>query len=189
MPANRGFHGDGKKPPRVKPNVIRKEGARMKKLVAGILLCLLLIPFYAIADEKSDLAEKVMTLTNMNKMLEQAKQQVLQMQAQMMDQFDIPENKKDDALAFQKKLTEKTFEIMSFDNMHNEYVRLFTDVYTVEELRGMISFYESAVGKSMIEKQPLIIRRAMQLSQERMKILIPEIKRMTEEFKSALKEE
>ena len=82
----------------------------------------------------------------MNKMLEQAKQQVLQMQAQIMDQFDIPEDKKDDALAFQKKLIEKMFEIMSFDHMHKEYVDLFSDVYTVEELKGMISFYESPIG-------------------------------------------
>ena len=159
----------------------------MKKIAVLMFVCLSLIPFYAIADEKSDLAEKVMMLTNMNKMLEHTKKQVIQMQAEMIEQFDIPEDKKGDALEFQRKLTDKTFEIMSFDKMYHEYVKLFTEIYTVDELKGMISFYESPVGQSMIEKQPLIMNKAMKLSQERMKILIPEIKRMTEEFKSTLK--
>jgi len=160
-----------------------------KQLVAGILLFLVSSPFYAMAGTKSDLAEKVIALTHMDKMLEQSKQQVLQMQTQIMEQFDIPEEKKDEAMAFQKKLTEKTFEIMSFDNMHHEIVGLFTDVYTVEELNGMISFYESPVGRRVIEKQPLIMNRAMQISQKRMNVLFPEIRRMTEDFKSRLKKE
>ena len=157
----------------------------MKKLFTGISF-LLLIPFSAIADEKSDLAEKIMTLTNMTGMLEQAKHQVLQMQAQIINQFDIPEEKRDEALAFQKRVTEKTFEIMGFDKMHTEHVSLYTAVYSVEELKGMISFYESPIGQSMIEKQPIIMRKAMQLSQERMKALIPELERISEEFKSTL---
>ena len=40
----------------------------------------------------------------------------------------------------------------------------------------------------MFEKQPLIIKKAMQISQERMKILIPEIERMARGFESTLKE-
>jgi hypothetical protein len=168
---------------------VRKKGDRMKKLLFVIFIFLSLNPLYAMADEKADLAEKIITLTKMNKILEQTKLQVLQMQAQMIDRFDIPEDKKDDALAFQRKLIEKTFEIMSFDTMHNEYVKLFTDVYTIEELKGMISFYESPIGQSMIEKQPLIIKKVMELSQERMRILIPELKKMIEEFENNLKKE
>jgi uncharacterized protein len=161
----------------------------MKKLLVGMFLFLTLNPFYAIADERADLADRIMTLTNMNKMLDHAKQQVLQIQTQTMNQLDIPEDKRDDALAFQKKMTEKIFEIMSFDNMHKEYVDLFSDVYTVEELKGMITFYESPIGQSMIEKQPLVMNKAIQISQDRMKRMIPEIKRMTEEFRRTLKNE
>ncbi len=161
----------------------------MKKLPVAIFLLLSLTPFCAAAGEKDALAEKVMALTNMNRMLEQTKVHVLEMQAQMMDQLNIPEDRKDEALAFQKRLVEKTFEIMSFDTMHDEYARLLADVYTVEELEGMISFYESPVGRSMIEKQPLIIKKAVALSQERVKVLIPEINKMAEEFKRKLKKE
>lgn len=69
-----------------------------------------------------------MTVTKMSKMLDQTKQQVSQLQEQMMNQFDVPEDKKLAASVFRKKLNEKAFEIMSFDNLHDEYIRLFTDV-------------------------------------------------------------
>lgn len=161
----------------------------MKAIVAGLLLLgLSLMPSWAAADEKAQLAEKVMVLTNMDQTLEHAKQQVLHMQARMMDQFDVPAEKNDEALAFQNRIIEKTFEVMSFNRMHDEYVKLFTDVYTVEELRGMVSFYESPVGRSMVEKQPIIINRTMTLTQERMKVLIPELNRMAEEFRKSLHE-
>jgi hypothetical protein len=161
----------------------------MKKMIAGIALCLLFIPFNATADEKTDLAEKIISLTNMNRMLEQTKEQVLQMESQMMDQFDIPADQKAAAAAFRKKLTEKTFEIMSFDNMHDEYAALFAEVFTLDELKGLVAFYESPVGRSMIEKQPVIIQRAMQITQKRMAVLVPEIQKMAKEFEASLKKE
>jgi hypothetical protein len=125
----------------------------------------------------------------MSRMLEQTKQQVLQMESQMMDQFDIPADKKEAAAAFRKELTEKTFEIMSFDSMHSEYAALFAEVFTLEELKGLVAFYESPVGKSMIEKQPIIIQKAMQISQKRIAVLIPEIQKMAKEFEASLKKE
>ncbi len=158
----------------------------MKKLIAAITLLVLLIPFYAVADEKTDLAEKLITLTNMDKMMEQTKQQILQMESQMVGQFDVPEEKKADAMAFQKKLTEKTFEIMNFDDLHKDYAALFAEVYSLEELKGLVAFYESPVGQSMIEKQPVVIQKAMQISQKRMASLIPEIQKMSEAFKASL---
>lgn len=161
----------------------------MKKFAAGITILLLLLPFYALADEKYDLADKIISLTNMSRMMEQTKQQVLQMESQMMGQFDVPEDKKDAAAAFQKKLTEKTFEIMDFDNMRNEYAALFAEVFTMDELKGLVAFYESPVGRSMIEKQPIIVQKAMQMSQKRMAVLIPEIQKMAKEFESSLKKE
>ena len=161
----------------------------MKKLIAAIALLSLLIPFYAVADEKTALAEKLINLTNMDKMMEQTKQQILQMESRMIGQFDVPEEKQGEALAFQKKLTEKTFEIMKFDDLHKDYAALFAEVYTLEELKGLVAFYESPLGQSMIEKQPVVIQKAMQISQKRMATLIPEIKKMSEAFEAELEKE
>jgi len=41
-----------------------------------VIFLILLVPFSALGDEKIDLAKEMMELTNMKKMMEQAKKQV-----------------------------------------------------------------------------------------------------------------
>ena len=159
----------------------------MKKIL--FVICLfLVVPFSAYGEEKIELAKEIMELTNMEKMMDQLKEQVFQLQNQLVSQLNIPEDKKEETLEFQKKLTAKIFEIMDFDNLENEYVNLFTSVYTIEELEGIINFYKSSVGKSMLEKQPLIVKKAMEISQNKLKELIPEFQKMSREFELSLKE-
>jgi uncharacterized protein len=146
-----------------------------------------LLPCSARADEKVDLAKEIMELTHVNKMMDQVKAQVLQLQSQILAQLDIPENKREEAERFQKKVHDKIFEVMSFEQMQKEYVELYSSVYTLEEMKGMIQFYKSPVGKSMIEKQPTIVKKSIDISQSKVRILIPELQKITEEFEHALK--
>lgn len=157
------------------------------KEIAFIML--LFIPFSAYGDEKEQLAKELMELTNMGQMIEQVNVQAKQMGQDIMAQFDIPEDQKEKAAEFQGRLYDKIFETMSFKEMENEYIELFTSVYTVEELKGIVDFYKSPVGKSLIKKQPMIIQRAMAISQNKMSVLLPEIEKMAKEFSSTLKEE
>jgi uncharacterized protein len=154
----------------------------------SLLFCLMwLLPCSARADEKVDLAKEIMELTHVNKMMDQVKAQVLQLQSQILAQLDIPENKREEAERFQKKVHDKIFEVMSFEQMQKEYVELYSSVYTLEEMKGMIQFYKSPVGKSMIEKQPTIVKKSIDISQSKVRILIPELQKITEEFEHALK--
>lgn len=160
----------------------------MKKLCAGLIVVMMLLPISAVADPKVELSEKLISLMNMDKMMEQTKQQVLQMTSQMMNQFSVPEDQHESAAEFQKKVMEKTFEIMSFDNLHRENAGLFAEVFTLEELKGLVAFYESSVGKSLVKKQPVLMQKAMQLSQRKMAVLIPELEKMAKAFEASLEE-
>ena len=42
----------------------------------------------------------------------------------------------------------------------------FAEVYTLDELRGLLAFYESPVGKRMIELQPAVMARTMAIGQQ-----------------------
>ena len=77
---------------------------------------------------------------------------------------------------------------MSFDNLHREYAGLFAEVFTLEELKGLVAFYESSVGKSLVKKQPVLMQKAMQLSQKKMAVLIPELEKMAKAFEASLEE-
>ena len=160
---------------------------KIKQLVFFIVL--LVIPLSAYGDEKTQLAKELMTLTNMNQMLKQVQAQAKQMGREIMAQFDIPENQREKAAAFQNRLYDKIFETMRFTEMENEYIELFTSVYTVEELKGIVDFYKSPVGKSLIQKQPMVIQKAMEISQNKIRVLMPEIEKMAKEFAETLEEE
>lgn len=150
-------------------------------------ICLiLLLPLAALGDEKNELAREIIELTRVKQIIEQLKGQVKQMEHQLLGQFEIPEGKKEIFIDYQNKLNDQVFEIMGFEEMENEYLDLFTSTYTIEELKGLVAFYKSPVGKSMIEKQPQIIEKAMMMSQRRLQILIPELQKITAEFEQAL---
>jgi len=88
----------------------------------------------------------------------------------------------------QSKIQEMIFNELSWDKMKSEYVKLFTDVYTIDELRGIAQFYKSPIGQSLIKKQPIIFQKSMMISQSKMQNLIPKLKKMTEEFAESINE-
>ncbi|RJQ77864.1 MAG: DUF2059 domain-containing protein [Desulfobacteraceae bacterium] len=154
----------------------------------SILFCLiLLMPLAAFGDEKTELAKEFMELTHVNRLVDQIRAQVMQIQDQVVAQMDVPDDKKDEATAFQKQVQGKVLEIMDFEQMHNEYITLFASTYTLEELKGMIKFFKSPAGQSLLEKQPGTIQRALEISENRVGMLIPELQRMSQDFEQSLK--
>ncbi len=153
-----------------------------------ITLILIILPVLSFAGEKENLAEEIMKLTDVKKMMDQFKFQMQQMQFQMMEQVDISEKYKGKAIEFQSKIQEMIFNELSWDKMKSEYVKLFTDVYTIDELRGIAQFYKSPIGQSLIKKQPIIFQKSMMISQSKMQNLIPKLKKMTEGFAESIKE-
>jgi hypothetical protein len=50
----------------------------------------------------------------------------------------------------------------------------------------MIRFFRSPAGQNMLEKQSMVIQQALEISQNRVGMLIPELQRMTEEFEQSV---
>lgn len=63
------------------------------------------------------------------------------------------------------------------------FIQLYLDVYTEEEIDGIVSFYKSPVGKAMIEKAPVLMQRMMPMMQKLMGDMQPEIQKIVEEAK------
>jgi uncharacterized protein len=155
--------------------------------IGAIVLCLsLLVPLSGFADQQTELAKEFMELTHVNKMMDQVEAHVLQMEDQIIAGMQIPAGKEKEAAAFQEEVHKTVVEIMDFEQMRKEYIELFTSVYTEEELRGMIGFFKSPAGQSMLEKQSMVIQQALEISQNRVGVLIPELQRMTAEFEQSL---
>ena len=57
-------------------------------------------------------------------------------------------------------------EHLSWDQIEPDYVALYTDLYTEEELRQIIAFYQTDVGQKMVEVMPEMAVRSQQIAQQ-----------------------
>jgi hypothetical protein len=56
---------------------------------------------------------------------------------------------------------------------------LYDEVYSEEQITGILAFYKSPAGQAFLNKMPLLVSKSMEMRQ--MADLIPEIQRITTE--------
>ena len=72
-------------------------------------------------------------------------------------------------------------EALDWDTMRPQYVAMYVDTFSQEEVDGLIAFYQSPLGTALLDKMPLLIQRSMQLAQQRMLPLLQKIEEMAKE--------
>ena len=62
--------------------------------------------------------------------------------------------------------------------MKPEFIKLYDDTYTEDEISGILLFYQSAPGQAMLAKSPVLMANTMALIQKRMAEIKPELDEM-----------
>lgn len=156
----------------------------MKRRIAAVLVTLLWFGSARAPAQQTPqaMAEELLNLLDMQEQMEHIVAQIQEMQAQQLAQMDIPADQQQQAIGLQRKVMQEVFAELSWENLKAEYIELYTAVYTVAELKGILEFYRSPVGRSMLEKQPELMRRSMSISQRRIEHMIPRIMKMLDDF-------
>jgi hypothetical protein len=68
------------------------------------------------------------------------------------------------------------------DTMRQDFARVFTEVYTKDELRGMADFYDTAAGKAWAEKQPEVQQKLMQAMMPRVMQGMPAAQKIAADY-------
>lgn len=68
---------------------------------------------------------------------------------------------------------------MSWDSLKDDYIAVYAETFTAQELQGLVDFYKTPVGQSFIAKQPELMRRSMEISQRQMSELMPRIRELS----------
>ncbi|MGH7128168.1 MAG: DUF2059 domain-containing protein [Planctomycetaceae bacterium] len=82
------------------------------------------------------------------------------------------------ASAFGETLLAFFEEHMSWDALRPGYVRIYADVYTEAELRELIAFYRTPIGRKTVEVSPRLIRRSAEVGARIMRQHGPELQRL-----------
>ena len=139
-----------------------------------------------VADEKATLADAEAVLNKMKfeemigKVLAQQKQTMLGMTKKMMGN---PKGMDQAAYAaFQSKVSDAMYAAMKPDEMKADFARIYSEVFTKGEIQGLANFYDSSTGQALIDKQPEVQKKSMEVMMPRMMAAMPQIQQLSAEF-------
>lgn len=158
----------------------------MRRIVTATIICTVVLVAIVRAGDipKRALAEQLLEAMEIQKTIEKSFDMVNQMMTAQMKQMGVFS---DDAISDKAQdVIQKTMDLvmkeMSWDKLKGDYISIYAETFTEEELKGAIKFYKSPIGKKFIEKQPELMRKSMQISQKQMATLMPKIQQLTKEM-------
>ena len=87
----------------------------------------------------------------------------------------------------QAKMSAILKEELSWDKVKDQYVRAYREMFSQEEIDGLIAFYQTPAGQSLVSKQPELAKRTMAILQQRMAPVMQRIQKISEETALELK--
>ncbi|UZE95658.1 DUF2059 domain-containing protein [Alkalimarinus alittae] len=138
------------------------------------------------ADRQRLLAEEMLEVSQASSVLDNMSAQVNAMFSQTVQQMNLSEEKKAEAAKYQQRLNEIMEEELSWSKLKGQFVDVYVDVFSEEELKELVAFYKSPLGKKLIVKMPQLMQESMGLAQKQMQSIIPKIKQLSQEMQAEL---
>lgn len=154
-------------------------------LVVMLLLLSFGLPISAAEKSARPDIDELLTLTRADKMSESAIEQMKNMMAGVAKQTNVSPDALEKTTALQDKMFALIESEMSWNKMKPEYERIYAEVFTPDEVRGLIAFYKTPVGQAFLDKQPLLIQKTMEMTQKRVMEMMPKIEELDKQKSQA----
>ncbi|MDD5772813.1 MAG: DUF2059 domain-containing protein [bacterium] len=141
----------------------------MKKVIAGLILAVLLSfnqNLMASEETHRKTTEELIKVLKVEEMENQGFEQLKQM---FMDQTDqMLMSLQDDAKinAAKEKYIGILNKELTWTNLKSKYMELYMELFTEEEMKGIMAFYKSPAGQKFMEKTPDLMDRSMQIGEK-----------------------
>jgi hypothetical protein len=154
----------------------------MRFATFGLIALLFTAPTFAQeTTPEREAAERLVELFQLDKTFEATMEQVTQASLEMIDSMEGDEEAKAAAKAGMQESFGVVFEEFSWDRIKPLFTDIYAEVFTVEELEGLIEFYESPIGQKFIAKQPELAAASMRHMQGLMQDIMPKIQKKAQE--------
>ncbi|MFZ0241404.1 MAG: DUF2059 domain-containing protein [Desulfobacterales bacterium] len=155
----------------------------MRRIGVVVLLSICIASFgYAEGDAHRQAAEKVLSLTNADKMLAPLIEQLQQVQLQQLRQMALSPEAYATAQKYVQRINDLVVGELRWQNIKEDYVGLYTAAFTEQELHQLIAFYSTPAGQKMVARMPALMQQSLQLGQQKIERIMPEIQALTEEM-------
>lgn len=153
--------------------------------LSGIFIMFLLLalrPADAQQDQQHQLADEILTLTHVAERTQKMFDNLKQMQIAQIDRMKLPPEAHDLATAYREKLGEIMAQEMSWPKVKEEYVKVYADTFSAEELRAIVTFYKTPSGQALIAKTPKLLEQSMQIAQRHLQNIAPKIRELQKQM-------
>jgi len=118
----------------------------------------------------------------MSKILEQQKKMIGGNLQKAAAQMKLPDEDRDRFLAMQKKLIDETMDKLMGPEMRSDVAKIYSDVFSKEELASLGAFYSTPAGQAMVAKQPQVQEKMMQVMMPKMAEIGPKMQQLGRDF-------
>jgi len=152
-----------------------------------LLVLSLCLPVTLHADDASKQAKvrELFALLHVEHISDQIRSSVMSQTAAIPKQLFGPEISPENKAKFdvlQEKILQTVDAQVGWRVLEPQYVKLYTDTYSEEEINGIVAFYKTPAGAAMIAKSPELSTKSIQLVQSKMAAVQPQLKQMVEDF-------
>jgi len=158
----------------------------MNKIIMFMMAFMAFVSVTIAADtvdtaKNKELAEKLMDTMKISQTMTRSLDMMKKMQLDMMSKR-LKGKDLQNMEEFNRSIMELVSRELSWEKLKGPFINIYAESFTTEELDAMIKFYESPIGKKLLDKQPEIQQKAMQLVQSIMMRLMPEMEKMAKDF-------
>jgi uncharacterized protein len=163
----------------------------MKTLILATAIVLSALNPLVYADEASQklIAEDLLQTMKVDQMTKPLFDQMRSMMDQQFTQMGASEDMKPILKRYTDKLLDIMEQTLNWQNLKEDMISIYMHAFTEDELKGMLAFYKSPVGQSVIQKMPTAMQQSMVLMQKHMPELLEKLKKISEELAEEIKAE
>lgn len=160
---------------------------RLNVLMATVVLTLAAAPVVADTASHAAQVEQFLKLARADRMSVPVHAQVQQMFAQRFAQAKAPADKQAVLERYQVKADALLEGAVGWETLKPDMIKLYGQHFSERELKELNAFYQSALGRKVLNTMPELTAQSAQLAQARLESVVPEVNKLLEEMGKELK--
>lgn len=126
-------------------------------------------------------AIELMKLMEMRENIDSSMSQVEDFSVRMIEAQGLDPEAEKMAIETSRSSMRATTEAMREMDWEGIFAEIYAEVFTADEIQGLIDFYSSPVGQKLLEKQPQLTAATMRRMQAEMAKIMPKVQEATRE--------
>jgi hypothetical protein len=131
-------------------------------------------------------AESFLMMAHADKLGTPVYMQVQQMFAQRFEQTKAPESKRALLETYQAKANAALDQAIGWNKLKPDMIKLYTDNFTEQELKDLVKFYQSPLGRKVLEKMPSVTQQSAQITQQKLESAVPVVNKLLADMTNEL---